>query len=107
MRPVTATPETNGEDTADESEPALVNGVSNHDAPAEVEDKDETEEENESTPPLLIATVVAPNAADVREARRTAAQMEMTGRDVQRQWTIEHAEAQHSATESGVEVGDG
>ncbi|KAF4617108.1 hypothetical protein G7Y89_g15042 [Cudoniella acicularis] len=41
--------------------------------------------------PLLIATVVAPSAADAGEARRQAASLERVGRDFQRLWTHEQS----------------
>lgn len=43
--------------------------------------------EQRNRPPLLIVTVVAPGATEIGEARRSAARLETTGRDFQREWS--------------------
>jgi hypothetical protein len=79
---------------------ALVNGVTNDG----LDSLEETEDEETATriqqPPLLIASVVAPSAADTSEARRAAARLERTGRDFQREWIREQEEAQGEATQA-------
>ncbi|KAK0107387.1 hypothetical protein ONS95_004079 [Cadophora gregata] len=52
--------------------------------------------ERRNRPPLLIATVVASSASTIGEARRSAAQLEQTGRDFQSEWSkklVEHSGA--------------
>jgi hypothetical protein len=44
-------------------------------------------EDATQTLPLLIVSVVAPSAAEVGDARRTAARLERTGREFQREWS--------------------
>lgn len=61
----------------------LVNGV---------DGKDGLEEDDEGAvqqPPLLIASVVVPNAGGAGEARRVAAGLERVGREFQREWVRE------------------
>jgi hypothetical protein len=73
---------------------ALINGVVHGGSGPE---EDGAEVEAESTmqqPPMLIASVIAPRAADVGDARRAAARLERTGREIQREWTREHEGSQ-------------
>ncbi|PVH74131.1 hypothetical protein DL98DRAFT_34091 [Cadophora sp. DSE1049] len=48
--------------------------------------------EQRNRPPLLIATVVASSATEIGEARRSAARLEKTGRNFQREWSRKLAE---------------
>ena len=57
--------------------------------------------ERRNRPPLLIATVVAPSATEIGEARRSAAQLETTGRDFQREWSRKQVEDSGAVTMSG------
>jgi hypothetical protein len=85
----------------------LVNGVINGDE-VPSHDNDESRGENAvQPPPLLIATVLAPNAADAGEARRAAASLERTGREFQREWAREQEAAQQPITAMGSDVESG
>jgi hypothetical protein len=82
LRPLSGTTDTGSIDEHGESSEALVNGVGGA----------EDAEEGESTvqpPPLLIASVVAPSAADAVDARRAAVRLERMGREFQREWIRE------------------
>jgi hypothetical protein len=70
-----------------ESSEVLVNGVSG------AEGTESAEESNVQPPPILIASVVAPTAADAVAARRAAARLEQTGREFQRAWVREQEES--------------
>ncbi|CZR53122.1 uncharacterized protein PAC_03000 [Phialocephala subalpina] len=84
LRPVSGTIN-NGEEQGRSYE-VLVNGV--------LEGDDEDEENNSMhQPPMLIASVIAPSAADSGEARRAAARLERTGRTFQREWAREQEES--------------
>lgn len=57
------------------------------------DDDDGEEEEGQggspNAPPMLIGTVVAPRAEDLREARRAAARLERIARVFQTEWVVE------------------
>ncbi|KAH7407479.1 hypothetical protein BKA64DRAFT_418747 [Cadophora sp. MPI-SDFR-AT-0126] len=58
--------------------------------------------EQRNRPPLLIATVVASSATEIGEARRSAARLEKTGGDFQREWSSKLAkDSSAAATMSG------
>jgi hypothetical protein len=61
---------------------------------ANTEDHDEPIEEETSLqqPPMLIASVVAPNALDTLDARRIAARLERMGGEFQREFLREQEE---------------
>lgn len=46
-------------------------------------------EESPNAPPMLISTVVAPRAEDLREARRAAGRLERIARVFQTEWVVE------------------
>lgn len=46
-------------------------------------------EESPNAPPMLISTVVAPRAEDLREARRAAGRLERIARVFQTEWAVE------------------
>jgi len=87
LRPLSGTTDTESMGEHGESSDALVNGI-----PHREDGGAEDTEEGETTvqpPPLLIASVVAPTAADTVDARRAAARLERTGREFQREWIRE------------------
>jgi hypothetical protein len=106
MRPLTATTNPDRPEHFRENTETFVNGIINggevHGSEAE-----EADEENNAQPPLLIGTVVAPSAAETREARRAAARLEWSGREFQRQWAREQEESQQSSILADTEVDDG
>lgn len=52
-------------------------------------DSDVEGEESPNAPPMLISTVVAPRAEDLREARRAAGRLERIARVFQAEWVVE------------------
>ncbi|ROV92790.1 hypothetical protein VMCG_09064 [Cytospora schulzeri] len=52
-------------------------------------DSDGEGEESPNAPPMLISTVVAPRAEDLREARRAAGRLERIARVFQTEWVVE------------------
>lgn len=52
-------------------------------------DGDGEGEESPNAPPMLISTVVAPRAEDLREARRAAGRLERIARVFQTEWVVE------------------
>lgn len=107
MRPLTATANTESGEAQEESTLALVNGVINGDEVHGNENEGEEGENGIQPPPLLIATVVAPSAADARGARRAAAALERQGREFQRQWVREQEEAHQPAITGDADGDDG
>ncbi|KAG4435791.1 hypothetical protein IFR05_008735 [Cadophora sp. M221] len=79
---------------------AQANGVENG-----THESRDGELETRNRPPLLIATVVASSAAEVGEARRSAARLEGTGRDFQREWPKKQAEDSGAVTTMGGDDG--
>jgi hypothetical protein len=61
---------------------------------------EDAEESSVQPLPMLIASVVAPTAAESGNARRAAARLEQTGRIVQREWIREYEES-HAAVADG------
>lgn len=60
------------------------------------EEEDEEDADDEASlklPPLLIATVVTPSAAEALDARRAAARLERMGREFQSAWMREQEDA--------------
>jgi hypothetical protein len=87
LRPLSGTTDTESMGEHGESSEVLVNGVSG------AEGTESAEESNVQPPPILIASVVAPTAADAVAARRAAARLEQTGREFQRAWVREQEES--------------
>jgi hypothetical protein len=91
LRPLSGTTDTGSMGEHGESSGALVNGML-HGEDGGAEDSEEGETAVQP-PPLLIASVVAPTAADAVDARRAAARLERTGREFQREWIREQEES--------------
>ncbi|CAN8106244.1 unnamed protein product [Discula destructiva] len=53
------------------------------------DDDDDDDPDGHNAPPMLIATVVAPAAGDLKEARRAAGRLERIARSVQTEWVAE------------------
>lgn len=53
------------------------------------DDDDDDDPDGPNAPPMLIATVVAPTARDLKEARRAAGRLERIARSLQTQWVVE------------------
>lgn len=73
-------------------------------------DEVDEDDEEEAAPaaPLLIATAVAPTAAQGVEARRAVARLEMVGAEVQREWVLERRRrAEEDETEDERDERDG
>jgi len=92
LRPLSGTTDTESMGEHGDSSEVLVNGI-----PGGAED---VEESSVQPLPMLIASIVAPTAADAVDARRAAARLERTGRIVQREWIREHEES-HAAVADG------
>jgi Family of unknown function (DUF5308) len=92
LRPLSGTTDTESKGEHGDSSGELVNGI-----PGGVED---AEESSVQQLPMLIASVVAPTAADAVDARRAAARLEQTGRIVQREW-IRELEESHATVADG------
>lgn len=103
MRPVSATGESSAAGGIEDRD-MMVNGIRglSVDNREGVEDDDGTMQgENEAQqPPLLIATVVASRADEVREARQAAARLERMGRELQREWVREQEQQVTSTSEA-------
>jgi len=91
LRPLSGTTDTGSIGEGRDKSEALVNGIA-HENNVPTED-DENDESTIRPAPLLIASVVAPSAADAGEARRAAARLERTGREFQREWIREQEES--------------
>jgi hypothetical protein len=91
LRPLSGT-------TNEEGSSTLVNGVPREEA---TEDAENEETEGSLQLPLMfIASVVAPSAAEAAEARKAAAKLERTGKEIQKEWVREQEES-HKVVENG------
>jgi len=95
LRPLSGTTDTESMGEHGDSGEVLVNGV-----PAGAWEAEDGEESSVQPPPMLIASVVAPTAADAGDARRAAARLEQTGRIVQREWVSQQEES-HAVVADG------
>lgn len=82
----------------------LVNGMGDLHlvASGQTGETETTQEEKDTSPPMLVGTVVVDNYNHMREARRTASKLEAMGKSVQEEWKREregNGEAQ--GTEDG------
>ncbi len=93
LRPLSGTTDTQSIGEDGENGEALVNGAS------EAERTEDDEENTVPPQPILIASVVAPTAADAVGAKRAAARLEKTGRAFQRAWVREQEES-HAGVEN-------
>ena len=107
LRSISAT--TEDDLSADEGgeEPASINGARNGEDANEDRNAqdggngDDEEEDTTQRPPLLIATVVAASVTELGDARRAAAQLERTGREIQREWLKEQQRIPDSVGHGG------
>ncbi|RFU29141.1 hypothetical protein B7463_g7191, partial [Scytalidium lignicola] len=109
MRPLSGTTEgSSAVADGNESRDAMVNGITGLGKDVEgqeddVEGMQGMQGENEmQQPPLLIATVLASSADEVREARQAAARLERMGREFQREWAREQDQQVESTSEATV-----
>ena len=84
-RPVSGRPNGKGKGTEEEH---LVNGMGELHlvASGQTGDTGTTQEEKDTSPPMLVGTVVVDSYNHMREARRTASKLEAIGKSVQEEW---------------------